>query len=184
MGATGRARPRSTCGSNQHGSRSWNGKIGWNTQRWNGPTGSIIGGCWNRLATSRQRSSKRRIISQRISCPWQHDSNPALSRKTGAVQSGPAPRRRSLESLVLLDFRRSFNYLLAPDQVLALRFPIASKLTMPTSPTMGGSNAYRALEALRSNSSTLLFPRVRKCPAYPVRPNRTRTSTCRSTGAI
>lgn len=113
---------------------------------------------------------------------------PAYRRSTEGLTArtvwAPAPRRRSLESPVLLDFRRSFYYLLAPDQTLALRFAIASKLTMPMSPTMGGSNAYRALEALRSNSSTLLFFRVRKCPAYPVRPNRTRTATCRSTGAI
>ena len=35
------------------------------TQRWNGSTGSITGGCSSRLATSRRRSSRRRIIIQR-----------------------------------------------------------------------------------------------------------------------
>jgi transposase InsO family protein len=40
----------------------------------------------DQLATSRPRSLKRRIISQRVSCPWRPDSNPELSGKAGTVQ--------------------------------------------------------------------------------------------------
>ena len=57
----------------------------WSTRRWNGSTGSIIVGCWSRSATCRRRSSRRRIIIQRVSCRWRPDSNPELSGKTGAV---------------------------------------------------------------------------------------------------
>ena len=37
------------------------------------------------------RSSRRRIIIQRVNCPWQPDSNPELSGKAGAIQLSPFP---------------------------------------------------------------------------------------------
>lgn len=61
-----------------------------NTRLWDGSTGSIIAGCWSRLATCRRRNWKWRTIANTRSRPWRPDSNKNISGKAGAIQASNA----------------------------------------------------------------------------------------------
>src|SRR5512147_1607465 len=74
------------------------------TRLWNGSTGSITAGCSSRSATCRRRNSRRRTISQRVSCRWQPDSNPELPGKSGAVHDIVAVNQW-IKSLPAADFQ-------------------------------------------------------------------------------
>jgi hypothetical protein len=58
----------------------------WNSQPWNGWTGSTTGGFLEGSGTFRRRSLRKHITGTKDPTPWLPDSNKRASGKTGAVQ--------------------------------------------------------------------------------------------------
>ena len=88
----------------------WRGLDDSSMRRWNGLTGSIIVDCWNRSATYRRRSWKRRTNVVKPSRPWWPDSNPGVSGIPGAIQS-PVIR-------VTMSLARATNICLSPSTIM------------------------------------------------------------------
>src|SRR5699024_9629643 len=59
----------------------------WSSPRWNGSTGSITSACSGLSAMSRQPKQKLTFMRQLPSLLKQHDSNPRVSEKIGAILS-------------------------------------------------------------------------------------------------
>src|SRR5262245_6538753 len=92
-------RPRSSIGADHGG--HWKPS---SSRRWNGWTGSTIGGSWSRSATSRRPKPRNATTPCWNNLPWQRDSNQMASDQPGAVQWSITTKALSLASRSFLPF--------------------------------------------------------------------------------